>query len=172
MGVNDPMVLTPAGYDFNQPDFATLLIRRSYPERTDGESLVIRAFLLAHLHEFDRITFGKRVGRGAAIDPDTLPAIQRATLHNTKLRIDILAWRATQPIIIEAKQRVTPATLGQILTYRHHFREELPDALDPELVVIGRESDPDTIAALTAHQITVYLYPEAVARSDASGGSV
>jgi len=159
-------------YTFTGDDFALLLIRRAYPERTDGESAVIRAFLLAHLKEFDRITFGKRVGRGATIDPTTTPAVQRATAFSTKKRIDILAWRATQPVIVEVKQSVTPAALGQILTYRHHFLEENPDAPEPELVVVGRQSDPDTIAALTAHNVTVYLYPEAVVGANAPSSGV
>jgi hypothetical protein len=158
-------------YDYTIADFPTLLIQRFYPERTDGESAVIKAFLLAHWREFDRITFGKRIGRGADIDPTTLPAVQRATAFSSKKRIDILAWRGTTPVIVEVKQRVTPAALGQILTYRFHFREEFPDAPEPDLVVVGRESDPDTLVALQAHGITVYLYPDAVAPgSDADVG--
>lgn len=148
-------------YDYTTTDFSTLLLQRFYPERTDGESAVIKAFLLEHLAEFDRVTFGKRIGKGAAIDPTTLPAVQRATAFSTRKRIDILAWRGGSPVIIEVKQHVTPAALGQILTYRHHFLEEFPDAPSPELVVVGRESDPDTLAALQAHGITVYLYPDA-----------
>jgi hypothetical protein len=159
-------------YTFESADFATLLLRRFFPERTDGESAVIRAYLLDHYKEFDRITFSKRIGQGADIDPTTIPAVQRATAFSTKKRIDILAWRATQPVIIEVKQSVTPSALGQILTYLHHFGEEFPDAPIPELVVVGRESDRDTIAALNANGVTVYLYPEAVARGLSESGSV
>jgi hypothetical protein len=161
-----------AGYTYTSDDFPTLLLRRFFPERTDGESAVIKAYLLAHAKEFDRITFSKRVGRGADIDPTTSPATQRATAFSTKKRIDILAWRGNQPVIVEVKQSVTPAALGQILTYRHHFLEENPDAADPELVVVGRTSDTDTIQALTAHSVTVYLYPEAVAGGAPTGGRV
>lgn len=150
-------------FTFTSTDFALLLIRRSFPERTDGESAVIRAYLVEHLKEFDSITFGKRVGQGAEIDTTTLPAVQRATAFSTRKRIDILGWRGPKPVIIECKQSVTPAALGQILTYKHHFLEEFPDAAEPELVVVGRESDRDTIAALNAHGVTVYLYPEAKA---------
>lgn len=159
-------------YVFGPDDFALLLIRSWYPERTDGESVVIRAFLLAHLREFDRVIFGHRVGQGEPPDPTHLPAIQLQTRLNTQKRIDILAFRGAQPIIIEVKQRVTPAALGQILTYRHHFLEESPDAPDPELWVVGRESDADTLAALTAHDVTVYLYPDAVAPGDAAASGV
>jgi len=152
-------------YDYTSTDFASLLIQRFYPERTDGESRIIKAFLLAHLSEFDRVTFGKRIGRGADIDPTTLPAVQRATAFSTRKRIDILAWRGPQPVIIEVKQLVDPRALGQVLTYRHHFREEFPDAPEPDLLVVGRESDPDTLAALAAHGVTVYLYPDAIAEN-------
>src|SRR4051812_19098790 len=127
-------------YGFDRNDFALLLIRKAYPERTDGESAVIRAFLIEHLNEFDSIVFGKRVGAGEPPDPTHLPAIQRQTTLNTQKRIDILAFRGAQPIVIEVKQRVTPAALGQILTYRHHYVEENPDAPEPELWIVGRES--------------------------------
>jgi hypothetical protein len=159
-------------YEYAGDDLALLLIRKAYPERTDGESLVIRSYLLAHLKEFDRITFGKRVGKGELPDPSHLPAIQRQTVLNTQKRIDILAWRGSQPVIIEVKQRVTPAALGQILTYRHHFLDENPDAPEPELVVVGRESDADTLVALQAHGVTVYLYTAVDAGTDAGASGV
>ena len=166
------MPATDPDYTYTIDDFPQLLLRRFFPERTDGESAVIAAYLQVHLPEFDRITFSKRVGRGAVIDPTTSPAAQRATTFSTRKRIDILAWRGSQPVIIEVKQSVTPSALGQILTYKHHFQEENPDALEPQLVVVGRTSDRDTIDALNAHGIPVYLYPEAVARRESEAGSL
>jgi len=159
-------------YEYSGDAVAQLLIQKHFPERTDGESAVILAFLKDTGASIDRITFGKRVGRGAPIDPSTIPAVQRAFTFSTQKRIDILIWTGAQPVIVEVKQRVTPAALGQILTYRHHFLEEFPDAPEPQLVVVGRESDQDTIDALTAHGVTVRLYPEAVARHDAAAGGV
>jgi hypothetical protein len=160
------------GYTYDTPDFALLLLRKFYPERTDRESAVIKAFLLTHATDFDRITFSKRVGRGIPPDPTHLPAVQRNTVFSSRLRIDLLAWRGSQPVIIEVKVSVTPATLGQILTYRHHFVEEFPDAPEPELVVVGREASDDALVALQAHGVTVYLYPDAAPRGDADGSSV
>jgi hypothetical protein len=156
-------------YEYTGDTLPLLLISRHFPERTDGESAIIYAFLSEFLPTFDRITFGKRTGKGAEIDPATIPEIQRSFAFSTRKRIDILAWRGTQPLIVEVKQRVTPAALGQILTYRHHFVEEHPDAPEPELVVVGRESDQDTIDALVAHGVTVHLYPEAIAGQHAAG---
>lgn len=166
------MALAFDGYAYDKNDFALLIIRSHFPERTDGESHVIRAFLLEHLEDYDRITFSKRVGHGITPDPAHLPAVQANTAFSSMLRIDILAWRGTVPVIIEVKQDVTPAALGQILTYRHHLLEEFPTAPEPELVVVGRTANPDAIVALQAHGVTVYLYPDASARADASASGV
>src|SRR5437773_1885019 len=63
-----PVTVLSDAYRVGRDDFALLLIRKHYPERTDNESAVIRAYLLDHLYEFDSIFFGKRVGRGVTPD--------------------------------------------------------------------------------------------------------
>lgn len=166
------MAMDPGGVVYDPHDFALLLIRRQYPERTAGESLVIRAFLLEHLQEFDRLTFSKRVGKGLAPDPAHPDAVQRNTVFSSQLRIDMLGWKGNRPIIIEVKQLVTPATLGQVLTYRHHVIEEFPDAPEPELVVVGREAVEDAVVALQSYGVTVYLYPDANVEPDAANRGV
>lgn len=161
----------PNGYPFDSAQFQELLLRTYFPERTQRESGVIRDYLVAHHNEFDRIAFSVRVGQGIAPDPTHLPGVQANTAYSSKKRIDILGWRASQPVIIEAKERVTPAALGQLQTYRHLFSEDYPDAEDPELVCIGRYSDDDTLRALGANGVTVYLYPAAdTAPPPAAGG--
>jgi len=160
------------GYDFSRDGLAQLLIMRTFPERTDRESRVIRDWLINHGASYDRYTFSVRIGQGATPDP-TLPLrLQKQIAFVSKKRIDVLVWSGSQPSIIEVKYLVTPASLGQILSYRQFFREEQPNALDPNLVVIGAASDPDTIRALNAHGVTVYLYPEALAESPPAGGGV
>lgn len=149
------------GYHFGRDDFARVLLMKFYPERTDGESAVIRDFLLEHIDDYDSLDFSVRVGEGLPPDPTHLPGVQRQTRFNSQKRIDLLAWRGQQPVIVEVKQRVTPASLGQILTYRHHWMQEHADAPEPELVVVGRASDPDTIASLNAHGVTVFVYEAA-----------
>jgi hypothetical protein len=161
-----------AGTTYDREQFGLLLLQKQYNERTAGESEVIRAFLLEHYAEFDKFTFNKRVGRGIEPDPSHLINVQSNTSFSSKLRIDILAWRGVQPVIIEVKQHVTPAALGQILTYRHYVIEEFPNAPDPELVVVGREGNEDAIVALQAHGVTVYLYPNAIARGNDAVGNL
>lgn len=146
-------------YAFNETQFSELLLRKFFPEHTDRESGVLREYLLRHLGEFDRVQFSVRIGEGLAPDPTHLPAVQKNTVRGTQKRIDLLTWSGAQPTIVECKERVTPASLGQILTYRQLFREEYPDVEDPGLVVVGRFSDPDTLRSLSAHGIQVFLYP-------------
>lgn len=159
------------GYTFEPASFAELLIRSLFPERTPQESSIIRDYLLQHLHEFDRVQLSFRVGKGVTPDPTHLPSVQTNAVYSSKKRIDILAWRGSQPLIVEVKQRVNPAALGQLLTYRHLFMEDYPDADEPELLAIGRYSDDDTLRALSAAGIPVYLYPaEDTAPPAAAGG--
>jgi hypothetical protein len=151
------------GYTFDVAEFARLLIMKSYPEKTDEESAVLRDYLLEHLRDFDRVRLSVRVGEGTPPDPAHLEGVQRQTAFVTKKRIDMLAWKGSQLFLHEVKQRVSPSALGQIQTYAHLWREEHPDAPDPILVVVGRYSDPDTLRVLTANGVTVYLYETAQA---------
>lgn len=153
--------MTAYDYAFDQSDLALLILRKFYPERTDRESTVIRDYLLAHGHEFDRFAFSVRVGVGQAPDPSHLDGVQRNTVFSSRKRIDLLTWTGSQPAIHEFKERVSPAVLGQLHTYRHLWLEENPDALEPRLVAVGRLADDDTIRVLQANGIEIFIYPEA-----------
>lgn len=151
------------GYDYGPDKFAELLIARWYPEKADHETALLKEFLLAHLHEFDRIRFSARVGVGTAPNPDHLPGIQKMTAFSTRNKVDMIGWTNGRAVLVEAKTRVGHAVMGQLLTDRQLYVEEHPDEPEPELVAIGREGDEDALRVLTAHGITVYLYETAVA---------
>ena len=163
---------TTNGYRFTREDFPTLLRMARYPEQTIRQSELIRAYFQSHLGEFDSVTFEYRVGQGLEPDATHLPAVQRQTENVTRQRIDVIGWSGSRPTIIEAKERVTPSALGQVLTYRILLSQEFKDAPEPELVVIGRFADPDTIGSLNAHGVTVYLYAPAAAGADAVSSGV
>lgn len=166
------MTLPLDGYSYDVLEFARLLIAKRYPERTDGESAVIRAYLLEHITDYDSLQFSVRIGTPVAPDPTHPQSVQDNTVFSSKLRIDLLGWQGNVPTIVEVKQRITPPSLGQILTYRHKFKEGFPDAPEPRLVVVGREASPDAVAALQAHGVTVYVYPDADARPHDAGHGV
>ena len=88
-------------------------------------------------------------------------AVQRGGQFSSQKRIDGLFYRGSTPVIIEAKDRVDPSCLGQVLTYRSLYMADHADEPTPDLIVIGRSSDPDTLRVLNEHGITVYLYESA-----------
>lgn len=160
------------GYTFQRDEFAALLKMQRYPEQTQPQTEVMRAYFTNHIDEFDAVTFEYRVGEGLPPDPTHLPSVQQQTVLQTQQRIDILARLGSRLTIVECKTRVTPSSLGQILSYRLLVMKEFPDAPEPDLVVIGRTSDPDTIDVLTAHGCTVYLYDAPVSGGNAVLGGV
>ncbi|SRR6266498_1522401 len=149
------------GYTYGSSDLASLLIARHYPERTDRETPVIHAFLEARGRNYDRYEFSVRVGQGIAPDPTHLEGVQRNTVFSSRKRIDLIVWRGDAPTIVEVKERVTPAVLGQLLAYQHLLLEDRPDIETPALATIGRYSDDDTIRVLTAQGVDVFLYEPA-----------
>jgi len=148
------------GYDFDQTAMFEQLVRMQFPERNHFESAIIVDFLKARGREYDRYSISVRVGQGLTPDPTHLPAVQLNTIRGTQKRIDMMAWQGLQAFIFEVKLRLQPYALGQLLTYRHLWMEENPDALEPRLAVIARIGDPDTERALEQHGVDVYLYEE------------
>lgn len=155
------MRVTDNGYEFRFDELAGLQIAKFYPERTSKESGVLRAFLQAHGAEYDRFIFSVRVGEGIHPDPSHLIGVQRSTVWSTRKRIDLVCWSGNTPTLVEAKERVTPAALGQILSYRHLWIEDNPDVPEPRLVVIGRTTDQDTLRVLSAHGVDLFIYDTA-----------
>lgn len=153
----------PNGYWFTAADLPTLQVAKYYPERTSNESSVIRDYLNAHGREFERIGFSVRVGAAAAPDSSHMIGVQRSTIYSSRKRIDIVGQAGELYTLVEAKTRIEPSALGQILTYRKLFLEDNPDVREPALVVIGRYSDNDTVLSLVAHGVTVYIYEPAPA---------
>lgn len=147
-----------SGYDWRADEFVQLLLQSYYPERTTSESAIIRDYLKAHLTEFDRVQFSVRIGKGLAPDPSHLPGVQRNTVYSTQKRIDVVGWFGRAATLIEAKTHVSHEVLGQLLSDRHIWLEDYPDAPEPRLVAIGRSANEDVLRVLSASGIDVYLY--------------
>lgn len=155
------MIDTTNGYWFTAADLPTLHVQAFYPERTSRESGVIRDYLRAHGHEFSQIGFSVRVGQALKPDPTHLIGVQKSTIYSSRKRIDVVGVSPSAVTLIEAKQRIEPSALGQMLTYRQLFLEDNPSVTSARLVAIGRYTDSDTQRALNAHGVDVYIYTEA-----------
>ena len=110
--------------------------RLKYPGLLPEEILVLRAWLVLHQTEYDRFDYNMRIGQG--IDPGDAysPEVRRQAILNTQLRIDAVAWKGTQPTIIEVKRRATASNVGQILTYSSVWQQEFPTGPAPILRLV------------------------------------
>ena len=150
------------GYQYEKKDLAELLLRRDYPERTNRESALLKDFLIARGRLYDKFEFSVRVGHGMTPDPSHLPGVQATSVYSYQKRIDLIVWQGVQPTIVELKERVSAAVLGQLLQYKHLLLEDRPGLEEPLLLALGRYSDPDTLRVLSAAGVDVLLYaPEA-----------
>jgi hypothetical protein len=152
---------TTNGYWFTAADLPALQVASYYPERTTNESHVIRDFLNAHGADFEQIGFSVRVGQALKPDPTHLIGVQKSTIYSSRKRIDVVGVTNGVVTLVEAKTRIEPSALGQILTYRELWMHDNPGADQPHLAVIGRYSDQDTVNALQAHGVDVYIYEAA-----------
>src|SRR5262245_50016915 len=105
------------GYQVDAEGLARYIVAKHFPERTDREDGVLLEFIARHGHEYDFWVFAKRIGQGATPPADLPARLQQAAVFNSKKRIDMLARSGSHWTIIEVKERVTPASLGQVLTY-------------------------------------------------------
>lgn len=160
------------GYDYTRDQILALSIRMQFPERSEEESVLLSQFLQAHGMEYDRYSVTVRVGQGTPPDPDHLPGVQRQTIFNSQLRIDMMAWAGGQPFIFEVKKRAGHYAIGQLITYRHLWLEEFPDAPSPRLAVIARTIEPDMERVFAANGIDVYLYDAPARDGGVTSGGV
>ena len=150
--------MTTEGYDFGRERFAELLLRRFFPEKTDHESALLLAYLVAHGDDFDGWRFSVRIGEGLTPDPEHLPGVQANTARASRRRIDFVGMHNDQATLVEMKTRVGHQVMGQLLSDRQLWVDEFPNGPEPLLVAVGRSSTDEDLRILTGHGITVYLY--------------
>ena len=166
MSGNGTPAHTSNGYDYDRATLTKMLDMFRLPERSRAESALLADFLLAHISEYSDFNFTVRVGQGQLPNPNHDPGVQANTVRGSKLRIDMIAWQGEQPTLFEVKVRANHHAIGQLITYRHLWQLEHPDAPEPRLAVIARTIEPDMEGVFDAQGITVYLY----APADAAGG--
>lgn len=118
-------------------DFNRLITARWFPGLPEKEFQVARRWLSDNRDNYDRVTFNARLGPGHDAPEHYDPAVREAIRANSQKRVDIAAWRGEQPFIIELKDRIGFAVLGQLLGYQALWMKDDPASLQPKLIAAG-----------------------------------
>lgn len=102
-----------------------------------AETAVIKAFLTAHVNDYDRAEFEVQLGPGLDLGPAAPAYLQRCASAGWRLRADCILWRGNVPTILEAKERIDGRAIGQLLTYYDLLKRDNPTLLQVYKIAAG-----------------------------------
>lgn len=126
------------------------------------EARLARLFLRDWHTLYDSVEFQAHVGGGIDPGPEYEENMRRMYRHNSQKRIDLLARGPFGVTIVEVKQRIDLAQLGQLLGYRwlwvHEHNEPTQQV---ELIALGYTALEDVAHVMRAHGVKLVTYPQA-----------
>lgn len=125
------------------------------------ETAVAHAYLIKHVNDFDRVEFNVGLGPGIDLGPGFEPWVQKAATASSRPRADMIGYRGTSATIVEFKGRITPAAMGQVITYWHVLTEYNPALLQVYKVVAGQTIQDGLTPIFDRYGISVELFPGA-----------
>ena len=128
---------------------------QSYPP----EQSLAEAWLERNIDAYDDITWQKRVGEGVQLGAEYSPGVQQMAYHSSRKRVDLVAYKDNQAILIELKDHVDIQSVWQALNYASHWRINPKDPPVAAILVIGRTGDPGILDAAGEMGVTVELLP-------------
>jgi hypothetical protein len=130
-------------------------LRKQWPGMNPREIVVFNNWLLIHFNDYSGFDFNVRVGQGTDPGPTFSEDMRRQFIQNTQKRIDVLAWKDSNPTIIEVKDRAGLSSIGQIIGYSHLWKADNPAALVPLLLLVFNRTDNDVILTAQAAGILI-----------------
>lgn len=119
------------------PNIGEILTRTKQVGGNAAEMAVIKAYLVKHIDDFDRVEFEVRLGPGMTVPADYPEYMQRYARANFRLRADLICWRGNIPTIVEAKDRLDGCAIGQLLTYTKLLKQDNPTLMQTYKTAIG-----------------------------------
>lgn len=139
---------------------AESLAMTSLPGALPSETALVQTWLRDAGAPFQGFDFNVRVGDGTP-PPASMPEPWRSqALDNSRKIIDVVAYRGGGVVLLEAKGRIDPATIGQIFTYRLLWTRQHPDLPVLDVGAIGAILDADMLFALNHLDIPFHVYPQ------------
>lgn len=131
--------------------------RYKYPHMLGEDKDIWDRFIKLYPGRFDSVDYDFRVGDGIPYGPEIDPKTRATMKALTQKRIDVLGWNGEQPTIIEVKKRVGLSALGQVLGYLALFEADLPNILEPKLMIVTETIFRDDIRVLKGYNIEVVV---------------
>lgn len=110
--------------------------RLSFPGMLPREILIFKNWLTLHETEYDRFDYNTRIGSGVDPGPTWPDYVRQCAVMNSQLRLDAVAWKGSNPTLIEVKDRAGASALGQLLTYEAVWLRDFPTGPPPLLILV------------------------------------
>jgi hypothetical protein len=108
-------------------DLDQLLRMAVYPAMIESESRPLRAWIRKYGVNFNELRFDVRLGPGGQADETNDPATRKAWEHITRMRLDVLGWKAPNvATLIECKDTLGNDGVWQLLAYRDAYVSDHP----------------------------------------------
>jgi hypothetical protein len=144
------------------PNMVVLRGLTQLPALTPMESAVGRAWLEEHWHEYDSVEFNVRLGLGLTVPAGAPEYLARFAKASTTNRADMILHLNRDVTIVEVKNRIGGAALGQLTLYKKLYITEHPEVAQVHLVAAGQSIQFDVAELYAEHNITVELFPQVV----------
>jgi hypothetical protein len=143
------------------PDIGKILASTKQIGGNAIETAVLKAFLVKHVNDYDRVELEVRLGPGLVLPPGSPEYLQRCATVSWQLRADMICWREGVPTIVEAKERIDGTAIGQLLTYQRLLKDSKPTLMQIYKIAVGQSIVNGIESFFYDYGILVELFPYA-----------
>lgn len=138
--------------------FPRKTILTKYPQLGYKENLIWTAFLKqVPWDDIEYIAYAVRVGKPYVPKFTTDESVLRMVAAVTTPRIDAVVYRKSEIWLMEIKEIVNLATLGQLLTYEHYFIQEYKPMKPVKLGVVASDYKIAVEEVLSRYNVTMFI---------------
>jgi hypothetical protein len=134
---------------------------RVFPGMQPLDTKVWRTFIEQFPNYFDACDYNYRVGIGTNTDPDASDSHNMMIKMNSKLKIDVIGVKGDRFSIVEVKEYMLPAAVGQLLVYQDCFHRDTNYLIKANLICLCNYVHPDVARYCLENDILILTVPPA-----------
>lgn len=128
-----------------------------YPHMKPEDVAVWNRFVSGNAGLFERCDYDVCCGPGEQYDEAMQENMRAMGTHNTRRKIDVVAYKGDVHTVIEVKPIANMRGLGQILTYRDEYREDHPEVLDVQAAIVAGRVERGLSALYAKHRVEIHI---------------